>query len=100
MNAEGQFEAIKNQFGGSTTPTTTPTTPTSGGGNGGYTNQYRSQSATPKQIIVKIENLMNVESVDMSDPNVAATVNNLKQQMAQALIEVVADFDANAANLV
>lgn len=71
-----------------------------GGGNGGYTNQYRSQSATPKQIIVKIENLMNVESVDMSDPNVAATVNNLKQQMAQALIEVVADFDANAANLV
>lgn len=66
---------------------------------GGYTNQYKSTSAVPKQIIVKIENLMNVESVDMSDPNVAATVNNLKEQMAQALIEVVADFDANASNL-
>ena len=42
---------------------------------------------------------MNVESVNMSDPNVAATVNNLKEQMAQALIDVVADFDANASNL-
>lgn len=70
-----------------------------GNSNPGYSNQYKSSSVTPKQIIVKIENLMNVESVDMSDPNVAATVNNLKEQMAQALIDVVADFDANASNL-
>ena len=99
LNDKGQIEAFQNAFGGTTTSTktTTPTTPTN---NNGYQNQYRSQSATPKQIIVKIENLMNVESIDMSDPNVAATVNNLKAQMAQALIEVVADFDANAANLV
>ncbi len=97
LNEQGKIEAM----GGSTTTTTpTTTTPTTPTNNNGYQNQYRSQSATPKQIIVKIENLMNVESVDMSDPNVAATVNNLKQQMAQALIEVVADFDANAANLV
>lgn len=72
---------------------------TSASTNPGYTNQYKSTSATPKQIIVKIENLMNVESVDMSDPNVAATINNLKEQMAQALIDVVEDFDANASNL-
>lgn len=87
------------RLGAGANPTTTPTVPGTTGGNGGYTNQYKSTSATPKQIIVKIENLMNVESVDMSDPNVAATVNNLKEQMAQALIDVVADFDANASNL-
>lgn len=76
----------------------TNTTGGTSGGNGGYTNQYRSSSATPKQIIVKIENLMNVENVDMTDPQVSATVNNLKEQMAQALIDVVHDFDASMSN--
>lgn len=99
LNQEGQLEAIRNAVGGGTTPPPTPT-PTGGGGNGGYTNQYKSTTAAPKQIIVKIENLMNVESVDMTDPAVATTIGNLKDQMAQALIEVVADFDANANNLV
>lgn len=61
-----------------------------------YDTPYKSSSVTPKQIIVKIENLMNVESVDMSNPNNAAVIENLRDQMAQALIDVVADFDANA----
>jgi hypothetical protein len=39
---------------------------------------------------------MNVESVDLSNPNNAAVIENLRDQMAQALIDVVADFDANA----
>ena len=69
----------------------------SGGGTGGntgdYKSHYKSSSAAPKQLIVKIENLMNVESVDLSNPDNAATVNNLKSQLAQALIDVVHDFD-------
>ena len=68
----------------------------SSGGGSGYQTSYKSSSVTPKQIIVKIENLMNVESVDMSNPNNAAVIENLRDQMAQALIDVVADFDANA----
>ena len=75
------------------------TTSGDGSGTGGYSNHYKSTTAVPKQIIVKIENLMNVESIDMTNPDNAAVVENLKDQMAQVLIDVVADFNANASNL-
>ena len=75
------------------------TTSGDGSGTGGYSNHYKSTTAVPKQIIVKIENLMNVESIDMTNPDNAAVVENLKDQMAQVLIDVVADFNANAINL-
>ena len=61
----------------------------------GYEQQYRSNSAAPKQIIVQIENMMNVESVDLSNPENKAAVENVKQQLAQALIDVVHDFDVS-----
>lgn len=71
-----------------------------GGGNGtpnpsDYNHNYKSSSAAPKQIIVRIGNLMNVESIDMSDPNNVAVVANIKEQLAQALIDVVSDFSIN-----
>jgi hypothetical protein len=84
---------------GNTAGTLSTTVSTGDGGStgsSGYATSYKSSSVTPKQIIVKIENLMNVESVDMSNPNNAAVIENLRDQMAQALIDVVADFDANA----
>ena len=67
------------------------------GGNGGakasdYKSNYKS-SAAPKQVIVRIGNLMNVEAIDLSNPNNAATIANLKGQLAQALVDVVHDFD-------
>ena len=62
-------------------------------GSGDYKSHYNNGNAAPKQVIVKIENLMNVESIDLSNPNNAAVLNDLKGQMAQVLIDVVRDFD-------
>ena len=58
-----------------------------------YEQKYRSTTAAPKQVIVRIENMMNVESIDLSNPNNQAVVDNLKEQLAQTLIDVVHDFD-------
>lgn len=86
-----QMESLSKGAGTPTSPVATTTTTADD-----YDTPYKSSSVTPKQIIVKIENLMNVESVDMSNPNNAAVIEDLRNQMAQALIDVVADFDANA----
>ena len=93
-----QMEALSKPSGNTagTLSTTVSTGDDGSSGSSGYATSYKSSSVTPKQIIVKIENLMNVESVDMSNPNNAAVIENLRDQMAQALIDVVADFDANA----
>ena len=58
-----------------------------------YQNIYKNTNAAPKQVIVKIENLMNVESVDLSNPDNAAVIADLKGQLTQALVDVVHDFD-------
>lgn len=63
-----------------------------------YSTDYKSTSAAPKQIIVKIENLMNVESIDMSNPDNVAVVGDIKAQLAQALVDVVSDFTNNLGN--
>lgn len=73
--------------------TTTTTTTNSGGGSADYKSHYNNNSAAPKQVIVKIENLMNVESVDLSNPDNAAVIADLKGQLTQALVDVVHDFD-------
>lgn len=69
------------------------------GGNGGYTNQYRSASAAPKQIILTIGNLMNLEHVDLTNPTNVAVVEDLKGQLAQTLMDVVSDFSINMGNM-
>ena len=61
--------------------------------NSDYKSSYRDNSAAPKQVIVKIENLMNVESVDLSNPDNKAVIDDLKGQLTQALVDVVHDFD-------
>ena len=73
------------------TPTTTTTT--GGSKSSDYKSHYNNNSAAPKQVIVKIENLMNVESVDLSNPDNAAVIADLKSQLTQALVDVVHDFD-------
>lgn len=61
--------------------------------------QYKSHysSAAPKQIIVRIENLMRVDkqSIDLSDGRQTAAVNKVKEELATALLDVVQDFNAN-----
>lgn len=59
-----------------------------------YKSHYNTGSAAPKQIIVKIENLMNVKSIDLTNPDNSAAIDNIKSQLTQALIDVVHDFDA------
>ena len=43
---------------------------------------------------------MNVESIDMTNADNAAVIANVKDQLAQALVDVVADFAASSQNLV
>lgn len=92
------FRRENNMDGTSTTTTTTtPTvstyTPPKRDYNSDYRSSYRDNSAAPKQVIVKIENLMNVESVDLSNPDNKAVIHDLKGQLTQALVDVVHDFD-------
>lgn len=68
-----------------------------GGAGGNYSGTGRLSSAAPKQIIINIESLMSVETIDLmkSAEGQTAEIQNFKEQMAQALIDVVHDFDAS-----
>lgn len=75
--------------------TITPGTHNSHGVNeSDYKQHYNNNLAAPKQVIVKIENLMNVKSVDLSKSDNKEAVDNIKAQLTQALVDVVHDFDA------
>ena len=57
----------------------------------------RLSSAAPKQVIVNIESLLSVRTIDLMKSKEGQTeeIQNLKEQLAQALIDVVHDFDAS-----
>lgn len=59
-----------------------------------YKSQYKSSSAAPKQIIVNIKSLLGVDKIDLSNKDNAVVIENLKEQLAQTLIDVVHDFDS------
>lgn len=59
-----------------------------------YKSQYKSSSAAPKQIIVNIQSLLGVDKIDLSNKDNAVVIENVKEQLAQALIDVVHDFDS------
>lgn len=74
----------------------------SGGGDdglagGNYSGTGKLSSAAPKQVIVNISSLLSIATVDLmkSKDGQTAEVQNLKEQLAQALIDVVHDFDAS-----
>lgn len=74
------------------------TTPQNNGGSAdnkktAYGSPYSKHNPTPKQVNVRIENLMNIEAIDLSNPDNVATIENIKSQLAQALVDVVHDFD-------
>ena len=58
-----------------------------------YKQHYNNKTAAPKQVIVKIENLMNVKSIDLSKNDNQEVIDNVKAQLTQALVDVVHDFD-------
>lgn len=68
-------------------------TGTTGANQSQYKSHYNNNTAAPKQVIVKIENLMNVKSIDLSNADNAAVIESVKSQLSQALIDVVHDFD-------
>lgn len=71
--------------------------PDDGLAGGNYSGTGKLSSAAPKQVIVNITNLLSVETIKLlkSENGQAPEIQNLKEQMAQALIDVVHDFDAS-----
>lgn len=66
----------------------------SGGGHGTSTSDYKShqkERAIPKQININIQNLMKVDSIDMTNENNVAIIEKLKEKVAYALYEAAAD---------
>lgn len=68
-----------------------------GGAGGNYSGTGKLSSAAPKQVVVNISSLMSIGTIDLlkSPEGQSAEVQNLKEQLAQALIDVVHDFDAS-----
>lgn len=64
-----------------------------------YKSHYNNYNAAPKQMIVRIENLMRVDhqTIDMTDERQSAALANIKREMAAALLDVVQDFNENIA---
>lgn len=63
----------------------------SGSGNSGFKPTNYGYGASPKQIVIRINNLMNVDKVDMTDEKKSGTIANLRTELAQILVDVVAD---------
>lgn len=64
---------------------------------GNYSGTGKLSSAAPKQMIVNISNLLSIETIKLlqSENGQYGEIKDLKEQMAQALIDVVHDFDAS-----
>lgn len=65
-----------------------------GGRTGTKTSDYKShqrERAIPKQININIQNLMKVDSIDMTNENNVAIIEKLKEKVAYALYEAAAD---------
>jgi hypothetical protein len=52
-----------------------------------YKSKYKGKEV--KQTNINIENLMNVKSIDLTNPNNKMVIDNVKELMAQALVDVV-----------
>lgn len=82
-------------------PTDVPRVSTDGADDGmaggNYSGTGKLSSAAPKQVIVQITNLMSIGTIDLmkSPEGQQAEIQDVKGQLAQALIDVVHDFDAS-----
>ena len=64
---------------------------------GNYSGTGKLSSAAPKQVIVNITNLLSVGAIKLfkSEDGQFPEIQDLKEELAQALIDVVHDFDAS-----
>lgn len=62
---------------------------------GNYSGTGKLSSAAPKQVIVNISSLMSIGTIDLlkTPQGQQGEIQNLKEQLAQALIDVVHEFD-------
>ena len=65
------------------------------GGAGGSSKGLRGASNQPRQVIVNLDNLLNIESVEIDNTNQDIEIDNIKEKIAQALLDVVADYSAS-----
>ena len=73
-----------------------PTGTANGGGGrtGTKTSDYKSskkERAVPKQININIQNLMKVDSIDLTNPDNVAIIDRMKREVAYALYEAAGD---------
>jgi len=71
--------------------------PDDGKAGGNYSGTGKLSSTTPKQVIVTISNLLSIQTIELlnTPEGRQGAIVDLKEQMAQALIDVVHDFDAS-----
>lgn len=69
-----------------------------GGGTGGHTGtntsdyeSHKKNKAIPKQININIQNLMKVDSIDLTNADNVAIIDRMKREVAYALYEAAAD---------
>ena len=73
-----------------------------GSGRGAKTSDYKShqkERAIPKQININIQNLMKVDSIDMTNSDNVAIIDRLKREVAYALVEAASDGTTMLNNL-
>lgn len=79
---------------GTGTGTGTGTGGAGGGGRGSRSSDYKShqkERAVPKQININIQNLMKVDSIDLTNEDNAEIISRLKREVAYALVEAASD---------
>lgn len=95
MAPQQMGNAIKSPSPTKTTSTNTATGTTDNGGRTGMAStdykSHQKERAIPRQININIQNLMNVDSIDMTQPDNVAVVDRLKREVAYALYEAAAD---------
>lgn len=84
-NDENPFNAMRITTGGAD----------DGMAGGNYSGTGKLSSAAPKQVVVQITNLLSVGTIDLmkSKEGQEEEIKGLKEQLAQALIDVVHEFD-------
>ena len=61
---------------------------------GGSKKGISGASNQPRQVIVNLDNLLNIEMVEIDNSNQDIEIASIKEKLAQALLDVVADYSA------
>ena len=64
------------------------------GNEGGSKKGISGASNQPRQVIVNLDNLLNIEMVEIDNSNQDIEIASIKEKLAQALLDVVADYSA------